>query len=110
VKRHGRRVGLAEKISAEIVALMAAVKRNDLGSALQHQEKAIDFTRLALEAIRLEIESRELDCRSLGPLRSMQIMYRDVELCLTNQRAIIERLALVYARIQAKHSGVVGRA
>ena len=103
-------MSIADKVAAEIAAIMEAVRRNDLGSALQHQEKAVGLTKLALQAIGLEIESRELDQRTLGPLLSMQSMYGDIESCLAYQRVTIEHLAVVLANIQASRSGVVGQA
>ena len=40
----------------------------------------------------------------------MQMMYRDVEKCLVEQKTGVERLAVVLAEIQAHHAGVVGKA
>lgn len=103
-------MSIAERIAAEIVSLMEAVKRNDLGVALLHQGRAFKLTQIAIKAIELEIGSRELDKKPIGPLHSMKLMYVDVAQCLSVQRDGIERLAIVFAKIQAKHSGVVGKA
>lgn len=103
-------MSIAEDIATEIVAVMEAVKRHDLASALQHQENALKYTRFALRAVAIEISLRELHQKPIGPLPTMQMMYRDVEKCLVDQKVSIERLAVVFAKIQSEHSGVVGEA
>lgn len=102
-------MSIAEDIASEIVAVMEAVKRHDLAAALQHQEVALKFTGFALRALEIEISLRELHKMPIGPLPSMQKMYRDIERCLADQKTAIERLAVVFAKIQAEHSGVVGK-
>ena len=94
----------------EIVAVMQAVRRHDLAAALQHQEVALKLTQSALRGLSVEIALRELHQMPIGPLPTMQRMYRDVEKCLVDQKLSIERLATVFAKIQAEYSGVVGSA
>jgi hypothetical protein len=89
---------------------MQAVKRQDLVGAFRHQEVALKLTQFALQGVECEIAVRESHQRPLGPLLSMQMMYRDVEKCLVEQKASVERLVIVIAEIQAHHAGVVGKA
>jgi len=103
-------VNIAEDIAVEIVAFMQAVRRQDLVGALRHQEVALKLTQFALQGVEIEIAVRESHQRPLGPLLSMQMMYRDVEKCLVEQKTGVERLAVVLAEIQAHHAGVVGKA
>jgi len=84
-------VDLTKQIETEIVALMQAVRRHNLGLAISCHERAFWITKFALHAIEDEM-SKEFNQDSFESLLSMQKAYRDIESSLVEQRAAIDRL------------------